>query len=276
MSTNFKLFVLFFLFSTSIFSQEFSGIAYYKSKENIKGTFRVSGVSEQKQKEIEEKMSKDFEKNAVLYFDKSTSVFSNIKELQVSNSKNNGVNVLTTSDDEGKIFKNIKEKTLSREEDLFDKPFIIEDKLELLDWKISDETKKIGDYNCQKAVAIIPVSQKDLDDYKKELEDIKAYNITMEVKAPKPKVHTVWFTPFIPVNNGPALYWGLPGLILEATDGRISYFCTKIVLNPIKKVIITKPTKGKKVTQKQFDKISDEKIESMKGKDGIIHLNIGG
>ena len=30
---------------------------------------------------------------------------------------------------------------------------------------------------------------------------------------------TAWFTPEIPVSTGPAMYGGLPGLILEISDG---------------------------------------------------------
>ena len=36
-----------------------------------------------------------------------------------------------------------------------------------------------------------------------------------EIEVPKTIEVTAWYTPEIPINQGPADYWGLPGLILE-------------------------------------------------------------
>ena len=43
------------------------------------------------------------------------------------------------------------------------------------------------------------------------------------------------FTPEIPVSTGPAMYGGLPGLILEIGDDNRVMICTKVVLNPDEK-----------------------------------------
>lgn len=56
---------------------------------------------------------------------------------------------------------------------------------------------------------------------------------------------TAWYTPEIPVNQGPENYWGLPGLILEINDGTTTILCSKIVLNAKEKVEI-KPSKKEK------------------------------
>ncbi len=58
--------------------------------------------------------------------------------------------------------------------------------LKELKWKITKEQKEINGYQCQKA----------------HLEN-------------NPKV-TVWFTPEISVSSGPYVFYGLPGLVLEA------------------------------------------------------------
>jgi GLPGLI family protein len=42
---------------------------------------------------------------------------------------------------------------------------------------------------------------------------------------------TAWYTPEIPVNQGPENYWELPSLILEINDGKTVVLCSKIVLN---------------------------------------------
>jgi len=74
---------------------------------------------------------------------------------------------------------------------------------------------------------------------------------------------TAWYTPQIPVNNGPATYWGLPGLILEINDESQTIICSKIVINPANKLKIEAPKKGKVVTQEEFDKIMDKKVKEM-------------
>jgi GLPGLI family protein len=52
------------------------------------------------------------------------------------------------------------------------------------------------------------------------------------LEMPKDVTITAWYTPEIPVNQGPENYWGLPGLILEINDGKTVILCSKIVLNP--------------------------------------------
>ncbi|MGB1232522.1 MAG: GLPGLI family protein, partial [Winogradskyella sp.] len=98
-------------------------------------------------------------------------------------------------------------------------------------------------------------------------------------------VTTAWYTPQIPVSNGPEDFWGLPGLILEIQDGKLTIACTEIVINPKEKIEIKKPKKGKKVTQKKFDKIMDDHSKEMmerfrnkrKSKDGnSISIEIQG
>jgi len=74
-----------------------------------------------------------------------------------------------------------------------------------------------------------------------------------EVDLPKEITITAWYTPEIPVNQGPEGYWGLPGLILEVNDGKTTILCSKVVLNSKDKVEIKAPTKGKVVTQKDYD-----------------------
>ena len=61
--------------------------------------------------------------------------------------------------------------------------------IELIDWKVSDSTKNILGYECFMAEA----------DY-------------------HGRHWTVWFTPEIPIQDGPWKLQGLPGLILEATE----------------------------------------------------------
>jgi GLPGLI family protein len=75
---------------------------------------------------------------------------------------------------------------------------------------------------------------------------------------PKETIVTAWYTPEIPVNQGPDKYWGLPGLILEVNDGKTVILCSKVVLNSKTKAEIKAPTKGKEIS-KEFDETSIKK-----------------
>jgi GLPGLI family protein len=95
-----------------------------------------------------------------------------------------------------------------------------------------------------------------------------------EFEIPKEQTITAWYTPQIPINQGPGEYWGLPGLILEVNAGRTTILCSKIVMNPDEKEEIKRPSKGKKVTQEEYSEIIKKKMEEMRemfrgrGRDG--------
>ncbi|MBL4664220.1 MAG: GLPGLI family protein [Flavobacteriaceae bacterium] len=97
---------------------------------------------------------------------------------------------------------------------------------------------------------------------------------------------TAWYTPQIPVKNGPSQYNGLPGLILELNDGDLTILCSKVVLNPKSGLDIKEPKGGKVVTQEKFDQIMEKKMQEMeeqfksdgrRGGDGSsFEIRIGG
>ncbi len=81
---------------------------------------------------------------------------------------------------------------------------------------------------------------------------------------PKEILVTAWYTPQIPVSNGPGEYWGLPGLILEVSAGRTTILCSEIVINPSEKVAITAPTKGKEITREEYNETVKTKMTEMR------------
>jgi len=85
-------------------------------------------------------------------------------------------------------------------------------------------------------------------------------NFTINIAStPKDLVYIAWYTPEIPIATGPEAYGDLPGLILELhTPSRI-YLCEEITLNP-KKPIKIKVPKGKIISQKEYDKLIEEKM----------------
>jgi GLPGLI family protein len=80
---------------------------------------------------------------------------------------------------------------------------------------------------------------------------------------PKENIITAWYCPEIPINQGPENYWGLPGLILEVSDGKTIILCSKIVMNSKDKVEIKPVAKGKEVSQTEYNEIIKKKMEEM-------------
>ena len=270
-----KIFIttLLFVSSINLFSQaNFQGIATYESKTDVKSMgISFPGMDEGQQEIIKARMAKAFEKTFELKFTATESVYTEpqkLDKLQDANFKVSGGDI--------NIYKNLKDKVALSEEDIFDKAFLVSEKLQDFKWEISAETKLIGAYSCQKAVSTVPVSEEEMAEYEADLkkQEANATNL-LGLQAPKPKITTVWFTLDIPISNGPSEYCGLPGLILEANDGRTILLCSKIVLNPTEKFEIKKPKKGKPVTREIFNKIQEEKMESMKNKDGVMEIRIG-
>jgi len=257
-------------------AQDFTGQATYETKIQMNDfQFTKKDIPEEVKLQMKEKMRKAFEKTFVLNFNKFESIYFQEEKLEAPAPGSGGFKMMSSA--EGKQYKNIKEKIAVSEKDIFGKEFLVQDSLPKWEWKLENETKKIGDYTCYKAIILIPVSEEDLKDFE-ENKKVQANNKTtfIQIQEPKAKTITAWYTPEIPVSQGPDEYWGLPGLILEVNDGKKMMLCSKIVLNPKEKAEIKRPKKGKKVNQKEFEEITMKQLESMKDASGMIHINASG
>ena len=260
-------------------------MAVYESKTSM-GEFksRIEGNSQitpDMQKMIEERMKKMFEKTFILNFDKNTSVYKEEEKLEAPGQERGGFRMMSSMmGGGGTYYKNLKEKSYTVDKEFMGKEFLVKDSLPKLAWKMEGETRQIGGYNCFKATAVIAAPKTDFrnfrpkDDKKEEKKDGKEVakteeekekktNFMADIEMPKEITITAWYTPEIPVSNGPESYWGLPGLILEANDGKTTILCSKIVLNPKEKAAIKAPGNGKVVTQKEYDEIVIKKMEEM-------------
>lgn len=306
------LYVLVLFFTTTIFAQsDFQGKAIYQSKTNIDmGDFGGREISEEMKKMIKERMKKMFEKTYELNFDRKGGIYAEQEQLDAPGQGGGMMRMMSFAS--GKLYKNVQEGTYADEREVFGKMFLIKDSLKTLDWKLTGETKKIGNYNCFKATAVKKVDEFDItnmrarrkkdSDKEKEAEkdgevendetaaeevkeegDTKVIQLSDEVEIPKEVTVTAWYTPEVPINQGPGEYWGLPGLILEVSAGQTTIVCSKIVMNPKEKAEIKAPNKGKEVTQEEFDKIVKDKMEEMRqrwgrgsGRRGGGSFRIGG
>ena len=271
------------MISGIIQAQNFQGMAVYESKtstaEFAKGLSGNKDITPEMQKQIEERMKKMFEKTFILNFDKSASIYKEEEKLDAPGEQGGRRMMASMMGGGGTHYKNVKDKQFIVDKEFFGKEFLIKDSLPKYDWKMEGESKQIGNYTCFKATAVVKVNESDFRNFrfknrdKKETENktetvkdtakAKKTNFTEDWEMPKENTITAWYCPEIPVNQGPENYWGLPGLILEVNDGKTVMLCTKIVMNAKDKVEIKPATKGKQVTQTEYNDIVKKKMEEM-------------
>lgn len=251
--------ILIALFAYCIMSaQDLRGTAMYEVKLNVDAPKADNSGKELPpdiQAALAAQLMKASLKTYTLDFDKSASLYRQEERLDVPQPQSQ-VQIQINSIGEGKLYRNLKEKMLLQETELFGKEFLITDSLKKPEWQLGAETKKIGDYLCHKATMIIkPPKRRD------EPKHQNSPGIT--IMEPKEMVITAWYTTDIPVAHGPADYWGLPGLILEAGDGHRTILCSKVILNPANAKEIVKPSKGKKIHREEFQKLAIDKAIEM-------------
>lgn len=104
--------------------------------------------------------------------------------------------------------------------------FLVEPDEGDLGWKITDERKMVGEFECIKAIGV----NKGFDNSESAV--------------------VAWFSPQINVPYGPNEYFGLPGLILEVQDKGIIYYCSSINFG---EQLIERPSKGIRITEKSLN-----------------------
>ena len=272
---TFKRTIIFtlFIFSTSVFSQDFQGKAYYISKTNPDlDSWGGQQMSEAQKKQIMDRMRSMFEKTYILTFDKQASIFKEEEVLEAPGQR--GFGMWGNSFTAGPQYKNVKSQQFVQDQEFFGRQFLITDSLQKLDWKLGSETKQIGQYLCMKATATKTVDEFDWRsmrrrDRRKEnketkTDSTKTTSVSNEIEVPKTVEVTAWYTPQIPVNQGPGEYWGLPGLILEVNADRTTILCNKITLNPQQKIEIQAPEKGKVISRSNYNATVKKKMEEMR------------
>ena len=260
-------------FSTFVFSQDFQGKAYYISKTNPDlDSWGGQQMNEAQKKQIMDRMRSMFEKTYILTFDKQASIFKEEEVLEAPGQS--GFGMWGNSFSTGPQYKNVKSQQFIQDQEFFGRQFLITDSLQKLDWKLGSETKQIGQYLCMKATATKTVDEFDWRsmrrrDRRKEnketkTDSTKTTSVSDEIEVPKTVEVTAWYTPQIPVNQGPGEYWGLPGLILEVNADRTTILCNKITLNPQQKIEIQAPEKGKVISRSDYNATVKKKMEEMR------------
>ena len=276
------------LFATNIKAQDFQGQAYYFSKTTMDMSRwdRGGKMSEAQKKQMEARMKPWLEKTYILTFNKEESIFKEDEKLE-GGPGGRAPSMWGSSFSAGLQYKNIKEKIFLQDQEFFGKQFLITEQMTPYAWKMGSETKKIGQYTCYKATTTRPSSELNFTstnrrDREKKKEEKKkdstsvVSDANVAVAVEKEKIEEkeemveviAWYSPMIPVSQGPTEYWGLPGLILELSAGNTTMLCSKIVMNPEEKIEIKRPTKGEVVTKKEYNEIITGKMQEMRDNRG--------
>lgn len=280
--------LLTFFFSSVAVGQSIEGIATYKTQRKMSIDLDSSHVDDAMKEQLMAMMRKQFEKEYTLEFTGSESKYMEVPKLDApSGAAIGGAQVMVQvvgSGDSDVLYKNIAQNRYVNQNEMFSKQFLIKDAIETREWKLEKETKNIGEYACFKATytyerpKMVMRTRTNGEESKEEEEPAEPEMESITV--------TAWYTPQIPVKNGPAQYDGLPGLILELNDAELTILCSKVVLNPKDGLSIVEPKGGKIVTQEEYDAIMEKKMKEMeaqyerdgrRGGDGnSIEIRIGG
>ena len=177
-----------------------------------------------------------------LFINNNKSYYKKQESLEV---ESKSINLTTVFAGKGIFYYDIKNKKILNKKSNKLGAFLIEH--EKINWKLINETKKIGKYTCLKATA--SVLRKHLNDYNER------------------KI-IAWYTPEISLSFGPKYFNGLPGLILSLQEGDKLYLVAKtIYLNPKEEIIIPElPKDFEKITLKEYEKRGSKRFEDFRKK----------
>jgi GLPGLI family protein len=229
-----SLITLFFLFKPC-FSQNHTGRATYGIITNI----NFDEIKDLKNGEVEilrkaiDDSNNTSEIKFELTFNTSKSLFYALPRLSSDSDKVNMASIKAKIT--GIIFTDINEGLIIQQKEKFGETFKITKRIESYQWELTKEQKKIGNYNCFKAI----------------LMDSTKVN----------KITEAWYTNEIAANYGPMGFCGLPGLIVLLKEDIFYYILEGIKFNEKNEKKITEPKKGREVTTKEYDSIYHVMLE---------------
>jgi len=232
-------------------------------------------MTEQRKKQIMERMKNFLEKEYTLTFNKNESFYKEEEQLATPG-QGGGRGGRFGGFSQGGIYSNRETNEYARENNMVGKTFLVKDTLNNLDWELVKESKTIGQYPVFKAVATRPIEKNIFERFRprrggdEAKKDSTATDGTqvIEVEEPKTETITAWYTPMIPASHGPDEFGGLPGLILELSTNNTTMLCTKVVLNPKDPIVIETPEKGKEMNREEYEALVEEKAKEMQERFG--------
>jgi GLPGLI family protein len=175
-----------------------------------------------------------------LYFNKQESVYQLKERLEPENSNPSIGDLALIRIGIGKneiVYKNILQRICIKQKEFNDTLYKIKMPYEKYVWTIVDTTKTILGYKCKKAIA----HYEELD---RRTQRTETYDIV------------AWFAEAIPLPFGPHYFDGLPGLVLEVTQGIKTFYAVNVQENyNDNKKILKEPQKGKNISEADYVKM---------------------
>ena len=269
--------------SISLIGQEFQAQAFYKTQTAMDLGSWGDRMSAEQKKAMKERMKPFLEPVYILTFDKTKSIYKQEETLDAPGSGGGRGWGRMMAASGGPVYKDVVSKKSLQSTEFMGKKFLISNDQDNIKWVMQNESKMIGSYLCFKATAQVKKpktmtsawrnAEKDSKKSKENDNNLENDNNQTNTKVEKleevvinAEIETItaWYSPQIPVSHGPAEYGGLPGLILELTNDRTVMLCTKVVMNPEKRIDISEPTKGEFVTKGEFENIVEVKVKEMR------------
>ncbi len=121
---------------------------------------------------------------------------------------------------ENVVYNNFTTQQFTGQKQVFETQYLIQDSLRKINWKLTNDTRKIAGFNCRKATGIM-------------MDSVFVF---------------AFYTDEIMVSGGPEGFNGLPGMILGIAIPRINttWFATKLELTEVSAKDLAIPVKGKK------------------------------
>ena len=209
--------------------------------------------------ELAANMPKERKDRFELAFANNQSLWESIPDMEENNETSGEANgnfrVMRFGGGDDLTYHNFETGKSVQQRELNAKNYLVEDSIQKLNWKLSEETKTILGHKVQLAkterYAMRSVMTMENGEMKRQM-------------IPDTSVINAWIAMDIPVPAGPEFQGQLPGLILEldTNNGQIVYNAVEISakVNP---PTIKEPKGGKRITAAEFNKERDKSFEEM-------------
>lgn len=168
-----------------------------------------------------------------LYYNQGVSRYETLQEPEQTDSFNEGSSnlVIRNMGSDNIVYKDLKKGECISQEYILDKPFLIHEAIRDTGWVLQSEEKEVAGYICKKAVS--------------------------------GRKAIAWYCPEIPVSDGPSLFSGLPGLVLEVESGNLHIVAQEVTTAANASETITPPDMGRGISREDFNKLRQQKMEEM-------------
>jgi GLPGLI family protein len=159
----------------------------------------------------------------------------------------------------GDLYRNWDQLLSYKSQELGNRTYIIEDSIHKQKWRLLDDTKDIFGHQCHKAT---------ITTTRNVPPKISFNNGAVSVDSSGPKTADVtviaWYADDIKSSVGPDIYGGLPGAILQLNiDNNQTIYTAIDISSVVNAKDLKAPARGKKVTQKEYDKIVAKAMSNM-------------